>query len=100
MTMFTCGEFASPSPSPQEIEAFLARRAAEIFERLDRNDDGVVTEDDIRSAGFWRRLQRIDANADGQITQQEIAADLAAHVGNRIGPRDRRPGQPRPPRRD
>jgi len=84
-------------PTPQEIQAFVARRAAEIFEHLDKNEDGAVTEADFESQHFWDSLaRRFDANEDGTITQQEVAGHLLSKAGRRLGPRDRRPGDRRP----
>jgi len=41
------------------------------FRRMDRNGDGVLTEDEVGRPEFFRRL---DADGDGRITPQEIRA--------------------------
>jgi len=44
-----------------------------LFERLDRNDDGLVTQGEVQEArGLW--FARVDANGDGYLTVEEMTA--------------------------
>ena len=58
------------------------QQAAQRFDQLDRNKDGVLTKDEVRRREFF---ERADANNDGKITREEAAA-LASNA-------QRRPGQ-------
>jgi acetyl esterase/lipase len=58
------------------------QQAAQRFDQLDRNKDGVLTKDEVRRRDFF---ERADANNDGKITREEAAA-LAGNA-------QRRPGQ-------
>jgi hypothetical protein len=40
-----------------------------IFRRMDRNNDGFLTEDEV--GAFWNRLKEADANKDGKVTLDE-----------------------------
>lgn len=55
-----------------------------MFERLDQNGDGWVTEDEVpqeRQRFFDLMMQRGDQNQDGKLTQEEFTASL--NVGGR-----------------
>jgi Ca2+-binding EF-hand superfamily protein len=63
--------------SPKKIDANA------LFERIDKNADGVVTEDEIpedRKPFFERIVRAGDKNKDGQLTKDEFAAGLAGGV--------------------
>lgn len=44
-------------------------RIEEVFNRLDRNKDGTVTE--AEAGAFWSRIKAADANGDGKLTLDE-----------------------------
>lgn len=59
--------------SRDEFQAHVDERAAQMAERFDLadlNDDGFLTEDEIRLSMF----RRVDSNADGYIDADELAA--------------------------
>ena len=59
--------------SRDEFQAHVEERAAQMAERFDLadlNDDGFLTEDEIRLSMF----HRVDSNADGYIDADELAA--------------------------
>lgn len=61
--------------STAELDAFAAQRAREIrerfVERLDANDDGVISEQEFK-APAERRFSRLDADSDGAIERNEM----------------------------
>lgn len=42
-----------------------------IFKRLDTNDDGVITREEMRAA-FRKRFAKFDTNSDGKVTLDEV----------------------------
>ena len=70
----------------------------QLFERLDKNGDGVITADEIpeeRRAFFDKLLQRLDKNGDGKISRDELAqARGARRDGQRPRRGEGRPGRP------
>ena len=67
----------APAPSTSSRDATppatrrpVGRSWEEFFNRVDRNDDGVVTNDELRNTQFFGRLDR---NTDGKITREEAA---------------------------
>jgi len=73
------------------------KRADRIMERLDVNDDGVLTADEMGERG--ERLMKADANRDGKIDPRELRAFLQ-NVKDRGGRRHQGPppeGAPEPP---
>jgi EF hand domain-containing protein len=48
-------------------------RGAQMFQRLDTNGDGKITQDEFR-AGRDARFAAMDQNGDGKVTQQEFEA--------------------------
>lgn len=56
-------------------EAMAQKRGArigKIFQKLDTNKDGKITEAEAGKA--WARLSKADANKDGAVTKAELAA--------------------------
>ena len=65
----------APSTSARGATPPATRRPADrsweaFFDRVDRNKDGVVTNDELRNTQFFGRLDR---NMDGEITREEAA---------------------------
>ena len=60
-----------------------AGREAEMFKKLDKNQDGVITKDEAQAAGaerIARSFDSLDLDHDGMITQDELHA---AHEARR-----------------
>ena len=55
----------------EEIDEYLPSRGERHFNRLDANEDGFITADEV-SDSIWERLSSADANDDGQISQEEL----------------------------
>ena len=71
--LFPQSGFAQQQPDPNAM-----------FERLDQNGDGWVTEDEVpqeRQRFFDLMMQRGDQNQDGKLTQEEFTASLSARGG-------------------
>jgi len=79
--------------SPAWAEEAAAPAAADIFSRLDTNNDGKVTADEVADQHkrlFDRLLRKSDANEDGALTKEEFASGVAEPGV------DRKLEQPRP----
>lgn len=78
-----------------ELHAVLPELTQALFDRLDRNDDGVLSEEDLPEApidprDFLRRLVReADENGDGALTLAEIQAVLPDFSEERFSQLDR-----------
>jgi len=46
---------------------------AELIKKLDKNQDGAVSKDEVPVSG-WERLSKLDKNSDGKITKEEVTA--------------------------
>ena len=57
-------------------------RVTRMFERLDANNDGVITKDEFK--GPEQAFARMDANGDGKVTQEE-ATQAAGQFRERAG---------------
>lgn len=53
-------------------DAATTKRVTEFLERLDRNDDGEVTEDEVPAAFKRFAFRDIDRNRDGRLIREEI----------------------------
>ncbi len=51
----------------------VARRAAKMFARMDRNGDGRIEPAELAARG-QDRFERTDADGDGRVTMEEIRA--------------------------
>ena len=65
----------------EEASAKFPKVTRAAFDRLDRNDDGVLTRADVPERGLRARIQRLrealiaaDANSDGNVTLEEALA--------------------------
>ncbi|MEM8630297.1 MAG: EF-hand domain-containing protein [Pseudomonadota bacterium] len=67
----------------QEDENRRAQRAAEIFEQLDADGDGSVTQAEIEAARSGR-FGEMDANGDGEVTEEELTAHIEARSARRV----------------
>lgn len=52
----------------------MQRGAERMIERMDANDDGVLSADEMAPRNTERLFSRLDANDDGEITQAEMEA--------------------------
>ncbi|MHC4876658.1 MAG: calcium-binding protein [Planctomycetota bacterium] len=66
-------------PTAEEIQEFIATRVSELFNRLDGNEDGEITADEV-SENLWTRLAEADEDASGTVTSDE----LLAHAQSRL----------------
>lgn len=62
----------------EEASAKYPKVTQEVFDKMDRNDDGVLTRADVPARGLRARMQRLrealaasDANGDGNVTLEE-----------------------------
>jgi hypothetical protein len=72
--------------SRAEAEAAGSRRSSEWFDKLDLNQDGYVTQDEINQAKesrrgemkarFDERFKEADVNSDGQLSLDEVQAKM------------------------
>lgn len=60
-------------------------RREETFARLDSNDDGVLTNDELLDRRL-ERLKKVDADGDGNVTRDEMKAAMREHHGGDRGP--------------
>ena len=67
----------------QELSAKYPQATQGAFDRLDRNDDGVLSKADIPQRGARNRLHRLyeqlrdaDTNGDGSVTYEEASAAM------------------------
>ncbi len=80
-----------------------ARRAEELFNKLDRNGDGTIAADEVpeEQGRFFDRLVRIgDRNDDGQLTKEEFVSALERGETPRRRPGGFGPGAGQRPRFD
>ncbi len=56
-----------------------------MFARLDGNDDGVLTNDELLDRRL-ERLKKVDADGDGNVTREEMKAGMNKHHGGERGP--------------
>ena len=60
-----------------EGDAACAKGHGHMFERMDKNNDGALTSDEVKER-FWQHLVKADANRDGKVTKQELEQARAA----------------------
>lgn len=65
-----------------ELKAFGAAMAKKMFDRMDADHDGSVTQAEAGRA--WQRIQVADADGDGKITWDEMQK---AHESGKLAPR-------------
>ena len=84
--------------SAEEIEAMIAARAearaednaTRMLERLDENEDGVLSAEELqgkRGDNAEKMFERLDANEDGVLSAEELEA-----ARDHMGDREQRPG--------
>jgi len=61
-----------------------ADRRGRLFERLDENDDGVLTDDELPGE-MAERMMQADANGDGKLSRDELEQSRRARGGQRPG---------------
>lgn len=77
----------------------VAQEGSGLFNRLDSNKDGFVSEDEVegeRKAFFARLLRQGDKDGDDKLSQEELSAALKDRERSREAPREgqeRRPGR-------
>jgi hypothetical protein len=69
------GEHAAKTPEER------AQRAAERFQKADKNSDGFLTQDEV-GAKRWEHMKVADTNNDGKVTKAELAQ---AHKDGKMG---------------
>jgi len=60
--------------SKQEMKAAHEARQVERFASQDANGDGSLSESEVEGSRLARHFSRIDTNDDGQLTQEELRA--------------------------
>ncbi len=60
----------------------------EFLKRMDKNNDGGVTADEVPEQ-FWARLSKADSNNDGKVTFEEAKANAPERAGGPGGERPR-----------
>ena len=63
-----------------------AQRAAERFQKADKNNDGFLTADEVGEKR-WERIKVADANSDSKVSKAEL--DQARSEG-KLGPRGKK----------
>jgi len=86
---------AAESAAPPDRSA----REAEMFQRLDTNQDGVLTKDELQAKGAKRVAQsfdKLDRDKDGMVTQDEMRearttrmAEMKEHAEERFKAADK-----------
>ena len=64
---------AAQRPSGPDSQGRGGPDPSEIFDRMDRNDDGKLTNDEVPDF-LWSRVSQADANNDGTVTRDELVA--------------------------
>lgn len=73
-----------------ERDGILVRAAERLFDRLDTNDDGVISESEVGER-LWEKLSSADADEDGGVSLEEIVeAGLRLARGHGHADRPRR----------
>ena len=94
--------FGGPNKKRPEAARRMAPSAEEMFKRLDTNQDGKLSKDEVPDR-MKEKLDKSDANQDGFITLEEIrqtprAFDKSAKIEGKQGKRPpaekRAPGKP------
>lgn len=68
------------------------RRATRMIERLDANDDGMLSEEELQSRRTPANMfDRLDANDDGVVSEEEFAKARQGRGGKHFGKRHGRP---------
>ena len=57
---------------PGKPDAGQKKTSGGVFARLDKNNDGFITQDEA-PAKRWQRLTRFDANKDSKLSKDELA---------------------------
>lgn len=72
-----------PVPTEEQIDELINARIDRVFSRVDANDDGVLTVDEV-SENHWTRLSEADADENGEVSREELFAHLQARFDARI----------------
>lgn len=70
-----CGEHSAKTPEER------AQRAAERFQKADKNNDGFLTRDEVGEKR-WERIKVADTNNDGKVSKAELEQ---AHKDGKLG---------------
>src|SRR5688572_29920048 len=79
------------------VSPVWAQDAAELFDKLDANKDGVISSDEVPDdkQAIFERLVRIgDANGDKKLTKDELSAGLKKQAAQAEAAPAGRPGAP------
>jgi hypothetical protein len=71
----------APAPTPAASSPFAKKHhAAEVFQMLDANKDGLLSRDEVRGRHHMEKnFDAIDTNKDGQLSPAELKAYRQAH---------------------
>lgn len=70
------------SPSAAAPDSAPGSSAAQSFEQLDKNKDGVVAKDEARQdPSINKRFKELDADKDGKLSRAEYEAGASATTG-------------------
>lgn len=100
LTAVTAGAAMAQVPPPGEdpmggktvTKAEAAAKAAEMFAKMDVNNDGKIDQAD-RAAHRAQMFDQLDTNKDGTISRDEFAAAHSGKDGDAKGPDGHRMGQ-------
>lgn len=81
--------------SAEEFAAARTRMSqpGQMFERLDSNKDGKITQDEV-PAPAWERIGKADRDEDGAVSKQEMAAAAAAFAKSKGMDKGKGKGRP------
>ena len=66
-----------PIPTEEQIEELINARIDRLFSRVDANEDGVLTIDEV-SENHWTRLSEADADDNDEVSRDELLAHIQA----------------------
>ena len=79
------GSDEEESDESDDCRGSVGHRRDRFFERLDANEDGLLTADEVPE-GLWEQLAEADTDGDGAVSADEVAAFAAEHRQRPRGP--------------
>lgn len=89
---FAAPAHAEDAAGPDGAAKQKRHKRGQIFQRLDKNGDGQLTQDEVPER-LWERLVQADTDGDGAISKDEAKAARKQHMKRR-GQRGRRAQRP------